>query len=86
MVLFQKPFLPDKFRQYNIKQTPYISIFIVSKYKTNKDFIKIIVYFDDTISSFSTKINSIKFTKIGHKNNKTFFSKEINETIKQLSK
>ena len=44
-------FLPD------IKQTPKISIFVVSKYKTNKDFIKIAVYFDDTISSFSTKIS-----------------------------
>ena len=54
-ISLQKPFLPDKFRQYNIKQTPKISILVVSKYKTNKDFIKIVVYFDDTISSFSTK-------------------------------
>ena len=52
-----KPFLLDKFRKYNIKQTPKISILVVSKYKTNKDFIKIVVYFDDTISSFSTKIS-----------------------------
>ena len=34
-----------------------MSILVVSKYKTNKDFIKIVVYFDDTISSFSTKKN-----------------------------
>ena len=42
---------------YNVKQTPKISILVASKYKTNKDFIKIVVYFDDTISSFSTKIS-----------------------------
>ena len=60
----------------------------------NKHFIKMVVYFNNTISSFSTKMSYKtvflkylkKFTKIGNKNNKTFFSKEINETIKQLSK
>ena len=41
----------------NIDNTLTISILVVSKYKTNRDFIKIVVYFDDTISSFSTKIN-----------------------------
>ena len=53
-----------------------------------------VVYFNNTISSFSTKMSYKtvflkylkKFTKIGNKNNKTFISKEINETIKQLSK
>ena len=45
------PFLP------NIKQTLKISILVLSKYKTNKDFIKIEVYFNNTISSFSTKIS-----------------------------
>ena len=53
-----------------------------------------VVYFNNTISSFSTKMSYQtvflkylkKFTKIGNKNNKTFISKEINETIKQLSK
>ena len=41
----------------NIDNTLTISILVVSKYKTNRDFIKIVVYFDDTISSFSTKIS-----------------------------
>ena len=55
--IYHKPFLLDKFRKYNIKQTPKISNLVVSKYKTNKDLIKIVVYFDDTVSSFSTKIS-----------------------------
>ena len=32
---------------------------VVSKYKINKDFIKVVVYFDDTISSFSTENDEI---------------------------
>ena len=56
-ILKSKPFSPDKFRKYNTKQTPKISNLVVSKYKKNKDFIKIVVYFDDTISSFSIKMS-----------------------------
>ena len=48
--IYHKPFLLDKFRKYNIKQTPKISNLVVSKYKTNKDLIKIVVY---TVSSFN---------------------------------
>ena len=42
-----KPFVPDNFKWNKIKHIPRINTLVVLKYKTNKNYLEWVVYFDD---------------------------------------